>query len=202
MLDRFPVELLSHVLRLAAPLEYTPDKYRERRELLRRLCLVCKRVRDVAQPMLSEVFAVKEGEERADGGRLSRSSEVKILVISGRNSEVEAEAELQSLTEELTPLAGEISRFASNLSHRTPGFTSLHLLILPDKMKSSYPRVSVVEEARSALLEACDYCQIEVLYDEPLSWPDESLVSPVFWDWARRKMREKAEKGRIVEQGV
>ncbi|GAA5823690.1 hypothetical protein JCM11251_000727 [Rhodosporidiobolus azoricus] len=40
MFDRLPVELLEHILRLAAPLDYSPSK----------------RVRDVAQPMLPELF--------------------------------------------------------------------------------------------------------------------------------------------------
>ncbi|GAA5959338.1 hypothetical protein JCM10213_008104 [Rhodosporidiobolus nylandii] len=35
MLDRLPVELLQHILRFAAPLDYTPELYKERRATLR-----------------------------------------------------------------------------------------------------------------------------------------------------------------------
>ncbi|GAA5902346.1 hypothetical protein JCM6882_000507 [Rhodosporidiobolus microsporus] len=81
MLDRLPVELLSHILRLAAPLEYTPDKYRERRELLRRLCLVCKRVMDVAQPMLPQVFTFQREADEAHlrEGDPARGQSVRLL---------------------------------------------------------------------------------------------------------------------------
>ncbi|GAA5896776.1 hypothetical protein JCM6882_005032 [Rhodosporidiobolus microsporus] len=84
MLDRLPVELLSHILRLAAPLEYTPDKYRERRELLRQCCLVCKRVRDVAQPMLPEVFAIRKEPDDVHlrQGEPARGQLVRVLALN------------------------------------------------------------------------------------------------------------------------
>ncbi|BGP15100.1 hypothetical protein JCM10213v2_003055 [Rhodosporidiobolus nylandii] len=59
MLDRLPVELLSLVLRLAAPLDYTPELYKERRATLRSCCLVSRPLRELAQPMLAEVAAVR-----------------------------------------------------------------------------------------------------------------------------------------------
>ncbi|GAA5902316.1 hypothetical protein JCM6882_000500 [Rhodosporidiobolus microsporus] len=79
-LDTLPVELLSHIVQLAAPLEYTEDKYRERRELLRRLCLVCKLTRDVAQPMLPEVFEVRM--EPDDAPLCERGQSVRVLVLN------------------------------------------------------------------------------------------------------------------------
>ncbi|GAA5902240.1 hypothetical protein JCM6882_000482 [Rhodosporidiobolus microsporus] len=370
MLDRLPVELLSHVLRLAAPLEYTPDKYRERRELLRQCCLVCKRVRDIAQPMLPEVYRVrtKEDEERLvgpNGGPGITRSKVKVLAVSdgdpipglssasysylsdlrllrcrdfslnvlsqvpglrrlvicdsaftasqpcaltalvelslldgsARGIEhptlftstylpnlralaltissddwcegervlpplpptflnqlevlgvdvgditmqdlpslspapvlVDAsttllfhfdhtaplpfalrllfvdnltlpstapQKELDYLTGQLTNVADDVSIFAADLSCRTPGFTSLRLLVLPDEMAPDRPLFHLVEKARTMLLEACKDCQVEVLYDEPVFWPSDSLVSPVFWECARRSKREEAAKGKV-----
>ncbi|GAA5823707.1 hypothetical protein JCM11251_000733 [Rhodosporidiobolus azoricus] len=65
MLDRLPVELLEHILRLAAPLRYSPDIYQERRDLLRCCSLVDKRIRALAQPMLSEIFVVSSKADEA-----------------------------------------------------------------------------------------------------------------------------------------
>ncbi|GAA5896772.1 hypothetical protein JCM6882_005031 [Rhodosporidiobolus microsporus] len=55
MLDRLPVELLSYILRLAVPLDYNPDKHKERLRLLKSCCLTCSALRKVAQPMLTDV---------------------------------------------------------------------------------------------------------------------------------------------------
>ncbi|GAA5870030.1 hypothetical protein JCM8547_001443 [Rhodosporidiobolus lusitaniae] len=46
MFDRLPVELVRHILQLAAPLDYTPSLYRKRRALLRSCCLVSKTMAD------------------------------------------------------------------------------------------------------------------------------------------------------------
>ncbi|GAA5875373.1 hypothetical protein JCM8547_003218 [Rhodosporidiobolus lusitaniae] len=92
MLDRFPTELLSHVVGLGAPLDYTPFFYLERREFLRNLCLVSKRMRDVEQPMLAEVYVVKSKEDAKqlkdvddEEGR-TRASKVKLLVLNWKTS--------------------------------------------------------------------------------------------------------------------
>ncbi|BGP13630.1 hypothetical protein JCM10213_007806 [Rhodosporidiobolus nylandii] len=52
MLDRLPAELLDEILDLAAPVLDWPAGSRERRETLRRCCLVCKAVKARAQPLL------------------------------------------------------------------------------------------------------------------------------------------------------
>jgi hypothetical protein len=88
MLNRFPTELLLRVLELAAPLDYSPSFYRERRKLLRNCCLISKRMCSVAQPMLPEVFRVKSEAEAAllafgDNGK-KRSSVVKLLVLANK----------------------------------------------------------------------------------------------------------------------
>ncbi|GAA5870082.1 hypothetical protein JCM8547_001457 [Rhodosporidiobolus lusitaniae] len=59
MLDRLPVEFVRHILHLAAPLDYSPSSYRERRVLLCLCCLVSNSLKDVAQPMLPEVPATR-----------------------------------------------------------------------------------------------------------------------------------------------
>ncbi|GAA5902287.1 hypothetical protein JCM6882_000492 [Rhodosporidiobolus microsporus] len=56
MLDRLPPELLRHIFDFAAPLHYSPQRYIERRATLRGLSLVSQYFREIAQPMLPEVF--------------------------------------------------------------------------------------------------------------------------------------------------
>lgn len=93
MLDRLPTELLIRTLELAAPLDYTPSFYLKRRELLRNLCLVSKRVCSVVQPMLPEVFRVEAQEDaqvlevEVDGKK--RGDAVKVLVFNGLNDQNE-----------------------------------------------------------------------------------------------------------------
>ncbi|GAA5849263.1 hypothetical protein JCM8547_006496 [Rhodosporidiobolus lusitaniae] len=66
MLDRLPTELPSHIVGLAAPLDYTPSFYPERRQFLRNACL-------------------KDAErlEEADEQGRSAASKVKLLVLRG-----------------------------------------------------------------------------------------------------------------------
>ncbi|GAA5849353.1 hypothetical protein JCM8547_006522 [Rhodosporidiobolus lusitaniae] len=83
-----PTELLSHVVGLGAPIDYTPSFYRERRQFLRDVCRVSKRMRAVTQPMLVEVYVVKtKGDvkplEEIDEEGCSRASKVKLLVLNG-----------------------------------------------------------------------------------------------------------------------
>ncbi|GAA5878439.1 hypothetical protein JCM8547_006581 [Rhodosporidiobolus lusitaniae] len=54
-MDRLPAELVIHILQPAAPPEFHPRLYRSRRRTLRTVCLVCKRLRNIAQPMLAQV---------------------------------------------------------------------------------------------------------------------------------------------------
>ncbi|BGP15189.1 hypothetical protein JCM10213_000861 [Rhodosporidiobolus nylandii] len=79
MLDRLPVELLQHILRLAAPLDYTPELYEERRANLRSCCLVSQRMRELAQPMLLEVSEVKTDEDIEALETNGRGKQVKLL---------------------------------------------------------------------------------------------------------------------------
>ncbi|GAA5864824.1 hypothetical protein JCM8547_009243 [Rhodosporidiobolus lusitaniae] len=91
MIDRLPTELLSHIVGLGAPLDYTPSFYLERRQLLRDVCLVSKRMRDVAQPMLAEVYVVKTKtdverlEEVDEQGKLT-ASKIKVLVLERKST--------------------------------------------------------------------------------------------------------------------
>ncbi|GAA5970533.1 hypothetical protein JCM11641_007342 [Rhodosporidiobolus odoratus] len=87
MLDRLPVELLSLVLHLATPLDCTPSFYQERRATLRSCSLVSKEMRQLAQPMLPEVFAAEVDEDvkvlNVRLGNTRRGSGVKLLVLLG-----------------------------------------------------------------------------------------------------------------------
>ncbi|GAA5948804.1 hypothetical protein JCM10213_008687 [Rhodosporidiobolus nylandii] len=80
MLDCLPVELLQHILRLAAPLDYSPELYKERRSTLRSCCLVNRTMRELAQPMLPEVFVVDREEEIQELEGDARGFRVKNLV--------------------------------------------------------------------------------------------------------------------------
>ncbi|BGP15171.1 hypothetical protein JCM10213_008689 [Rhodosporidiobolus nylandii] len=81
MLARLPVELLKPILRFAAPLDYTPELYKERRKTLRSCCLVNSTLRELAQPMLPEVFAVEREEDVELVKALGPA--VKLLVVDG-----------------------------------------------------------------------------------------------------------------------
>jgi hypothetical protein len=90
MLDRLPTELLIHHLEVAAPLVFSPSFYLERRLFLRTCCLLSKQFCELAQPMLSEVFRVKQEQDVTDldvdvGGR-KRGSQVKLLVLVGNGT--------------------------------------------------------------------------------------------------------------------
>ncbi|GAA6039119.1 hypothetical protein JCM8097_005335 [Rhodosporidiobolus ruineniae] len=83
-----PPELVTAILRRAAPLDYSPSSYKIRRATLRSCSLVSRTFRDVAQPMLGEVFEVG-GQEDVDllaveekEGK-ARGSLVKLLVLRG-----------------------------------------------------------------------------------------------------------------------
>ncbi|GAA5897211.1 hypothetical protein JCM6882_001817 [Rhodosporidiobolus microsporus] len=90
MLDRLPVELLTHIVRLASPVEYTAEKHKERCRLLKTLCLTSRVLCDVAQPLLPEVFVAKPATAlellsrltaaRPDGSKRVR---VQVLVLLG-----------------------------------------------------------------------------------------------------------------------
>jgi hypothetical protein len=81
MLDRLPTELLIKVLRHAAPLDYSPSFHLERRELLRNLCLVSKRISVVAQSMLLEVYRANMDGVVHFRNEPEKANKVKLLVI-------------------------------------------------------------------------------------------------------------------------
>ncbi|GAA5902817.1 hypothetical protein JCM6882_009134 [Rhodosporidiobolus microsporus] len=58
MLLSLPTELVEHIVRLAIPSEYSSATYLDRQDTLRQLCLVCRDLRKVAQPVLHEVVRV------------------------------------------------------------------------------------------------------------------------------------------------
>ncbi|GAA5956033.1 hypothetical protein JCM10213_005257 [Rhodosporidiobolus nylandii] len=80
MLDRLPVELLEHILRFAAPLDYTPELYKERRATLKRFCLVSRGLRAAAQPMLPEVVLVDGAKDVGALETGGRGRQIKLLV--------------------------------------------------------------------------------------------------------------------------
>ncbi|GAA5879049.1 hypothetical protein JCM8547_006227 [Rhodosporidiobolus lusitaniae] len=86
MLDHLPIELLSHVVGLGAPIDYTPSFYLKCCWFLRSVCLVSTHMRDVAQPMLVEVSVVKWKEDAEQLGEddkngRAKASQVKLLVL-------------------------------------------------------------------------------------------------------------------------
>ncbi|GAA5855703.1 hypothetical protein JCM8547_001650 [Rhodosporidiobolus lusitaniae] len=92
MLDRLPTELVTYITQLAAPPDYTPSFYRERRAFLRTCCLVSKTLCQIAHPMLLEVLEVRDnGEESALGmveeklGGETRGNFVKLLALYGNH---------------------------------------------------------------------------------------------------------------------
>jgi hypothetical protein len=119
MLDRLPTELLLRTLELAAPLDYSPSFYLERRLLLRNCCLVFKRMYNIAQPMLSEVFEVELREDievlkivEGDGKR--RGDKVKVLALRAHVESYNANEHQISHIVELTtiaPLVPSVSDF-------------------------------------------------------------------------------------------
>ncbi|GAA5904695.1 hypothetical protein JCM6882_008349 [Rhodosporidiobolus microsporus] len=60
MLLSFPTELVEHIVRLTGPPEYSSATYLERQDTLRQVCLVCRDLKDVAQPVLQEVVRVSK----------------------------------------------------------------------------------------------------------------------------------------------
>ncbi|GAA5865500.1 hypothetical protein JCM8547_001266 [Rhodosporidiobolus lusitaniae] len=77
MLDRLPVEVVSRILKLGAPVGYTPSLYKERRRDIASWCLVSKLFCARAQPLLVEIFEVKllaledvEWSSEGEGGRV------------------------------------------------------------------------------------------------------------------------------------
>ncbi|BGP15083.1 hypothetical protein JCM10213_002772 [Rhodosporidiobolus nylandii] len=90
MLDRLPLELLALVLRLSAPLDYSSLLYPERRQTLRICCLVSPRMRELAQPMLPEVFFAEEKED-VELAQV-KGENVKLLVLNGAGDQLSAKS--------------------------------------------------------------------------------------------------------------
>jgi hypothetical protein len=118
MLDRLPTELLLRTLELAAPLDYSPSFYLERRLLLRNCCLVSRKVRGVAQPMLPEVYRVGRNRDiawlKAEGNGKMRGERVKTLALDGHKLYKEASRTYSHLIEpgdlvKLVPAVSELS---------------------------------------------------------------------------------------------
>ncbi|GAA5897233.1 hypothetical protein JCM6882_001822 [Rhodosporidiobolus microsporus] len=95
MLDRLPVELLIHLVHVAAPIEYGKTTHAERRAFLKNICLVCKTLRTIAQPLLPEVFSAKRTPSEfaplqtidADGTAKGRHVKLLALHASERDEE-------------------------------------------------------------------------------------------------------------------
>jgi hypothetical protein len=112
MLDRLPTELLLRTLELAAPLHYSPSFYVERRLLLRNCCLVSRRLCEVAQPLLPEVYEVAQTRDMAllekDNEGKKMGSLVRLLILQGsKTNPLSGQVDLQralSYTLEITEL--------------------------------------------------------------------------------------------------
>ncbi|GAA6027209.1 hypothetical protein JCM8097_002486 [Rhodosporidiobolus ruineniae] len=59
MLDRLPLELLQAIVREAAPITHDYNKYKTRQRILKRLSLVSRALRPVAQEVLGEVVVAQ-----------------------------------------------------------------------------------------------------------------------------------------------
>ncbi|GAA5897244.1 hypothetical protein JCM6882_001825 [Rhodosporidiobolus microsporus] len=97
MLDRIATELLFHIVRFVAPLKYLQDDYAQRRADLKSVSLVDRRTRAIAQPMLPEVFVVRERTDidvlgALDNDGQERGASVKVLAVLGPAYNIEDEA--------------------------------------------------------------------------------------------------------------
>ncbi|GAA5897198.1 hypothetical protein JCM6882_001814 [Rhodosporidiobolus microsporus] len=93
MLDRLPTELLTTIVRLAAPTTLTPgaspNAYLERHRTLKSCCLMFRRLCAIAQPMLPEVLELMS----EDDVKAMREAEVdgalvEHMVVRGGGSEI------------------------------------------------------------------------------------------------------------------
>ncbi|BGP15590.1 hypothetical protein JCM10213_005386 [Rhodosporidiobolus nylandii] len=131
MLDRLPVDLLSLVLRLAAPSTTRREEYYAGQATLRSLTLTCKRLDEVARRILWDVVRLETFEQakqvkQADQGGARRTGTRRLKVIDGRNV-LDVTAAMLSLQELwLETVRGGLSLF--NLC----GLTSLKRLVLFD----------------------------------------------------------------------
>ncbi|BGP15586.1 hypothetical protein JCM10213_005380 [Rhodosporidiobolus nylandii] len=131
MLDRLPVDLLSLILRLAAPPTTRRKEYYARQATLRSLTLTCKRLDEVARPILWEVVRLETFEQakrlkEADQGGARRTGTRRLKLIDGHYV-LDLTAAMVSLEELwLEKVRGGLSLF--NLC----GLTSLKRLVLLD----------------------------------------------------------------------
>ncbi|GAA5941604.1 hypothetical protein JCM10213_002315 [Rhodosporidiobolus nylandii] len=63
MLDRLPLELVDHVVRLALPLPFSFRQYRDRQDVLLALCRTSRALRAIAQPLLFEAVELRTADE-------------------------------------------------------------------------------------------------------------------------------------------
>ncbi|GAA5823643.1 hypothetical protein JCM11251_000708 [Rhodosporidiobolus azoricus] len=92
MLDRLPVELVELIIRQAAPLNYDTQMYKARRKLLKSCCLVNRTLRQVAQPMLTEVVEVDGLPTASHAYPLGMAGQVRLLAIVKRDAEMVVQA--------------------------------------------------------------------------------------------------------------
>jgi hypothetical protein len=85
MPNPLPTELLTHIIQLAAPINFSPSSYPVRRSLLFNCCLASKQLCAIAQPLLPEVYSVwnyrdaKMVDREEDQGK--RWATVQLLVL-------------------------------------------------------------------------------------------------------------------------
>ncbi|BGP15173.1 hypothetical protein JCM10213v2_003130 [Rhodosporidiobolus nylandii] len=179
MLDCLPVELLQHILRLAAPLDYSPELYKERRSTLRSCCLVNRTMRELAQPMLPEVFVVDREEEIQELEGDARGFRVKNLVFKRVK---------RGVVDFNTIAMDSVARLCPNIVDLK--------LFQPD----AFDLEPVSSLPLDTGLQICATRGIEVAFpDNAQDWHHDSLVSPWFW---RRMGRIKEEEGEQPGQAV
>ncbi|GAA5864784.1 hypothetical protein JCM8547_009232 [Rhodosporidiobolus lusitaniae] len=186
MLDRLPTELLSHIVGLAAPLDYTPSFYLERRQFLRNACLVLKRMRDGAQPMPVEVYEVKSEEDAErleetdeEGRSRTRASQVKLLVVNGWDCVDPSLSDLLDL-----PNIFAICRGLVELRILAAGTVDLDWLAALTALTAASSFATIESSLQATVA--------ELVWEEQADWHCESLISP--WSW-RRARRIKQDEG-------
>ncbi|GAA5899467.1 hypothetical protein JCM6882_009125 [Rhodosporidiobolus microsporus] len=201
MLDRLPPELLSPIFRLAV-FSYGPDTHGERQRTLKSLCLVCKRARDVAQPMLKEVLAVKfeQGKDsllkkRLEDGR-TYGDVVKVLYLKWMGSGRPPLPEEVAKCVHLTDLALTLRRLV--LSDCTITGINLKSLVFPSLFELSICHVRLHKKEAAFFnprifpkLRALGFFDLKDQYPSLSTWPSNPPILNLQMQDAARYYRDQ-----------
>ncbi|BGP20454.1 hypothetical protein JCM10213_001537 [Rhodosporidiobolus nylandii] len=117
MLDRLPLELVDHVVRLTLPRPFSFSQYRERQDTLLALCRTSKEMRAVAQPLLFEVVELTTADE-VEGFVQA----VKVTKLGGRVRQVRIGNDYEVGGQRHVPVGG-----LETLAASCPGVVHFHL---------------------------------------------------------------------------